>query len=100
MEKVKENWQLVVFTMFITIIGNMTLSSYVSDKSNINNAASKHYVDSKDSLMFKTLINADQKIINKLEYKADKDDVDKVIRDVNYTRDKVDKIYMLLIEQK
>lgn len=96
----KENWQLIVFTMFITIIGNMIFSSYTSDRKAINNGATKHYVDLRDSLIIKSLTKSDNNIINKLDNKADKDDVDKVIRDVNYTRDKVDKIYMLLIEQK
>lgn len=96
----KENWQLVVFTMFITIVGNMIFSSYSSDRRAISSGASKHYVDSRDSLILKSLTNADNSILNKLDYKADKDDVDKVISDVNYTREKVDKIYLLLIEQK
>ena len=100
MGKIKDNWQIVVFTMILTIIGNIAFSSFTSSKNDIKNAASKDYVDMNDDKIIRNMNKADDNLQTQINKKADKDDVQKVIDDVNYTRDKVDKIYLLLIKNK
>jgi hypothetical protein len=80
MGKIKDNWQIVVFTMIFTIIGNMIVSGFTSDKTDLKNKADKEYVDKAD--------------IN-LQNQIDKGD-----ENMTYVRGKVDDIYLLLIENK
>ena len=89
MEKLKENWQVIIFTMLITLVGSMLLSWATMRGSKIENAASVEYVD-----------KGDAKLEAKIDTKADKDDLNAVIEDVRYTREKTDDIYKILIEEK
>ena len=67
MGKIKDNWQIVVFTMFITILGNMLFSSFIRHDDNVRNAASIEYVDKQDT----ELRAVDLKLELELETKAD-----------------------------
>jgi hypothetical protein len=64
----------------------MSASWAVNRNSKISNAASIEYVDEKDELK------------EEIEKKADKEDLEKAIDDIEYTRKKTDDIYKILIE--
>lgn len=67
MGKIKENWQIVVFTMLITLAGSLFISWIADRSTHIEDAATTEYVDTKDC-----------ELKEQIEQKADKKDVRKI----------------------
>jgi hypothetical protein len=86
MEKLRDNWIVVVFTMIVTMAGTLALNSFTQRQSEISNAAPVDYVDKRDLVL--------QKQIDK---KADKED----IKDMKHTLIIIDqRIYEIWKQQQ
>lgn len=85
MGKIKENWQIIVFTAFITMIFSVMLTFWTNRESKLSGAASEEYVE-KTNNDLKTYIDVqDGEIKGRVKvledrqiFKADKADIDKL----------------------
>lgn len=65
MKKIGDNWQLIVFTMLISVLG----SGCISWITKTNNAASVDYVDKKDIVIVQEFKQADKYLISEIKDK-------------------------------
>jgi len=85
MGKIKDNWQLAVFTLLITIVGSGIWTYFQNRDSKINQGATVEYVDKRHEDQKIYIDECDNAITLRLDRvqaiqqtKADKDDVDKI----------------------
>ena len=86
MEKIKESWQVIVFTMLITLIGSTFLSYATIRNSKVDNAASIDYVDKGDEKLDCKIEAQRLEVDENLEKKADKT----TVKQMQHTLDVID----------
>lgn len=91
---------ILLYVLIAPILVSLISAKIIDRDKDFKSMAPIEYVDKANTKQDIACEKAMSHIETELDKKADKDDVDKVISDVNYTREKVDKIYLLLIEQK
>lgn len=88
MNKFTENWQVIIFTVLITLIGNIVFSQWQINKNRVENAASTNYVDSKDN-----------EIKSELNKKVSKDEFILITNQLQTIEKNQNTIYQILIKQ-
>jgi hypothetical protein len=96
----KEKVIMVILSTLLSLSSMMIFYSFTKKDNKIEDAAPIEYVDKCDDEIKQMFIAADSELKKEIEKKADIPTVNKIQQDVDYTRDRVDEIYLILIEDR
>lgn len=88
-KKLKEQWPVLMVAAFLAIVGSVTGSWIINRNDTVNNSASVEYVDEEVGKACTQSINRDKALERAVNRKADKDDMEEVIKTLKIMDDRI-----------